>query len=465
MEDLQDSSFGVPSAMSIADELKEYSYRADMWWNHAVVTHILVALFGMGSWIAVNSFWVELPVVVRVLPEGWNLPAYLSVLIAFGNVGPLAVTLTHHFAPGCLNERILIHVLQVLAVVASAFLALFWSEVTTVAGAERSVAFLLLSVVLSIVCCTSNVTFLPFMFRYPSKYIRTFFVGQGLGSLFPCIVALGQGVGKVECVETENGTQPHYLSESFPAQDFFWFLFVMLGISSLSFLALTYKVVTSIKKEGSQDLEQKIENYVGEEVHPLQNEETPVSEERVELEKKNPAVSFWTLRNIYLLLMLGISTALTNGVLPSVQSFTCLPYGTMAFHLSVVLGNIANPLACFVAMAVLLRSGVGLSFMSLGGGLFAVYLLCLAALSPCPPLLGTYGGVAMVIISWIIFTGLFSYVKVVVSTLLHEAGHTALLWCGVFIQAGSLIGALTMFPLVSVYQVFQRAQDCVNTCS
>lgn len=68
------------------------------------------------------------------------------------------------------------------------------------------------------------------------------------------------------------------------------------------------------------------------------------------------------------------------------------------------------------------------------------------------------------VISWIIFTGLFSYVKVVVSTLLHEAGHTALLWCGVFIQAGSLIGALSIFPLVSVYQVFQRAQDCVNTC-
>ncbi|MCI4391915.1 hypothetical protein PGIGA_G00139960 [Pangasianodon gigas] len=436
-----------------------------MWWNHAVTTHIFVALFGMGSWIAVNSFWVELPVVVSVLPEGWNLPAYLSVLIAFGNVGPLAVTITHHFAPGCLNERVLIHVIQVLAVVASAFLALFWSEVATVAGAPRSVAFLLLSVVLSIVCCTSNVTFLPFMFRYPPQYIRTFFVGQGLSALFPCIVALGQGVGKVECVETENGTRPHYLKENFPAQDFFWFLFVMLAISSLSFLALTYTVTTSTEAQASQVPEQETEKYEGQEVHPLQNEETPVSEEHVEVEKNNPTVSFWTLRNSYLLLLLGISTALTNGVLPSVQSFSCLPYGPMAFHLSVVLGNIANPLACFVAMVVLLRSSVGLSFMSLGGGLFAVYLLFLAALSPCPPLLGTHAGVAMVVISWIIFTGLFSYVKVVVSTLLHEAGHAALLWGGVFIQSGSLIGAITMFPLVSVYQVFQRAQDCVNTCS
>lgn len=69
------------------------------------------------------------------------------------------------------------------------------------------------------------------------------------------------------------------------------------------------------------------------------------------------------------------------------------------------------------------------------------------------------------VISWIIFTGLFSYLKVVIGTLLHEAGHAALLWCGISIQAGSLIGALTMFPLVNIYHVFARAQECVDNCS
>ncbi|XP_077051515.1 solute carrier family 52, riboflavin transporter, member 2 isoform X4 [Siphateles boraxobius] len=437
---------------------------ADTWWNHAIVTHILVALFGMGSWISVNSLWVELPVVVGVLPEGWNLPAYISVLIAFGNLGPVAVTLTHHFAPGQLNERVVIHIIQVLAVVAAAFLALFWSQVVTVTGEPRSVPFLLLTFILSFVCCTSNVTFLPFMFRYPSQYIRTFFVGQGLSALFPCVVALGQGVGKLECVKTSNGTKPHYLKENFPAQNFFWFLSVMLAFSALCFVALTYRVVSQTAAEEVPKTEQETVK-TEEEAHPLQNGGSPVSEEQVEVEQQAPVVAFWTSRNVYLLLLLGISNALTNGVLPSVQSFSCLPYGIMTFHLSVVLGNIANPLACFVAMFVLLRSSVGLGMMSLGGGIFAAYLMALAALSPCPPLLGSQSGVALVIISWIIFTGLFSYLKVIVGTLLHEAGHAALLWCGVFIQAGSLIGAVTMFPLVSVYQVFQRAQDCIDVCS
>ncbi|XP_069032375.1 solute carrier family 52, riboflavin transporter, member 2 [Embiotoca jacksoni] len=435
------------------------------WWSSTAVTHGLTALFAMGSWVSVNSLWVELPVVVRVLPEGWNLPAYISVLIAFGNLGPIAVTVMHHCAPAHLNERLVIHCIQVLAVVASALLAVFWSHTVTVAGEERSLPFLLFTFLLSLVCCTSNVTFLPFMFRYPPEYIRTFFVGQGFSALFPCIVALGQGVSKLEC-KTVNGTvTPEYLKENFPAQNFFWFLFVMLAVSALSFLALTRRQTQSLQDTPPQESDKAAQAKNGEETHRLYDGGAPVSEEQVQVEEQPPAQTFWTRRNIYLLALLAVSNALTNGVLPSVQSFYCLPYGTMTFHLSVVLGNIANPLACFLAMFFVLGSSTGLGFLSLTAGVFAAYLMALAALSPCPPLLGDPAGVALVVISCIIFTGLFSYLKVVIGTLLHDAGHAALLWCGISIQTGSLVGALTMFPLVNVYEVFARAHECVDNCS
>ncbi|XP_028317107.1 solute carrier family 52, riboflavin transporter, member 2-like [Gouania willdenowi] len=428
-------------------------------WRSSAVTHGLMALFAMGSWVSVNSLWVELPVIVNELPEGWNLPAYLSVLIAFGNLGPIAVTVTHHCAPGRLNERLLIHCIQALAFVTSAFLAVFWSHTVVIGGQDRSLPFLLFTFLLSLVCCTSNVTFLPFMFRYPPQYIRTFFIGQGLSALFPCIVALGQGVGKLECKDVNGTMHPEYLKENFPAQNFFWFLFVMLFISAISFWALTQRNAESQQQQQyappqALDAGETKE----EETCQLQNGDTPASEEQP------PAPAFWTPRNIYLLVLLGVSNALTNGVLPSVQSFTCLPYSPMTFHLSVVLGNIANPLACFVAMFVILRSSSGLGVLSLAGGVFAAYLLALAALSPCPPLREDTAGVALVVISWIVFTGLFSYLKVVVGTLLHEAGHAALLWCGISIQAGSLIGALTMFPLVNIYNVFSRAKECMDNC-
>ncbi|KAJ8401431.1 hypothetical protein AAFF_G00383500 [Aldrovandia affinis] len=463
-EDLRDDNF----LKLVDDILGSQGQMADPWWGSAAVTHVLVALFGMGSWISVNSLWVELPVVVTVLPEGWNLPAYLSVLIAFGNLGPVAVTVIHHFAPKRLNEKLVIHIIQLLAVVASAFLAIFWSEGVSVAGEIHSVPYLLLTFVLALVCCTSNVTFLPFMFRFPPEYIRTFFVGQGLSALFPCVVALGQGMGKLECLNstTGNGTlEPHYLKENFPPQNFFWFLFVMLVFSGLSFMALTFKVATQPPAEDAKDSGSSSAKEDVEERYPLQNGGVAVSDDQVEVVKPLPAETFWTLHNIYLLVLLGISNALTNGVLPSVQSFSCLPYGTMTFHLAVVLGNIANPLACFIAMFILCRSSMGLGAMAAVGGVFAAYLLALAALSPCPPLLGNTVGIALVVVSSIIFMGVFSYLKVVIGTLLHEAGYAALLWCGVFIQAGSLIGALSMFPLVSIYHVFQKAQDCMENCS
>lgn len=437
----------------------------ESWWSGAAVTHGLVALFAMGSWISVNSLWVELPVVVRELPEGWNLPAYLSVLIAFGNLGPIAVTIIHHCAPGRLNERLVIHGIQLLAVVASALLAVFWAHTVKIGEEEerRSLPFLLFTFVLSLVCCTSNVTFLPFMFRYPSQYIRTFFIGQGLSALFPCVVALGQGAAKLEC-KTVNGTVTPVHEETFPAQNFFWFLCTMLSISFLSFWALTRRQTESQAGAAPQEADDPAAKN-GEETHPLQNGGTPVSEDQVQVEEQQPAQAFWTRRNIYLLSLLAVSNALTNGVLPSVQSYSCLPYGNMTFHLSVVLGNMANPLACFLAMFVILRSSAGLGFVSLAGGVFAAYLMALAVLSPCPPLLGNPAGIPLVVVSWIIFTGLFSYLKVVIGTLLHEAGHAALLWCGISIQAGSLIGALTMFPLVNVYHLFTRAQECVDNCS
>ncbi|XP_039593320.1 solute carrier family 52, riboflavin transporter, member 2 [Polypterus senegalus] len=441
---------------------------AASFWKRPLVIHVLVSLFGMGSWVSVNSLWVELPVVVSRLPEGWDLPAYLSVLIAFGNVGPIAVTLMHHFAPGRLNERLLIHSIQALAVIAAVFLAIFWTVTVDVAGILHSLPFLILTFIFALVCCTSNVSFLPFMYRYPPQYIRTFFVGQGLSALFPCVVALGQGVGKLECRNNTlgNGTlQPFYLKENFPAENFFWFLFVMLIISGLSFLALNFAVHSGKSSEPSGNGQSSSTSAMTAESNEslsLKDGNHPKTEDEVEIVKTAP---FWTAHNVYLLLLLALSNALTNGVLPSVQSFSCLPYGSMTYHLSVVLGNIANPLACFVAMFYLYRSKTGLGILMVFGGVFASYLLALAALSPCPPLLGSPIGVALVVVSWIVFTAIYSYLKVVVGSLLHSAGHAALLWCGVAIQAGSLIGALIMFPLVSVYHVFQSGQDCVNNCT
>ncbi|XP_035887526.1 solute carrier family 52, riboflavin transporter, member 2 isoform X2 [Phyllostomus discolor] len=304
-----------------------------------VLTHLLVALFGMGSWAAVNGVWVELPVVVKDLPEGWSLPSYLSVLVALGNLGLLAVTLWRRLAPG--------------------------------KGEQAPIQGLLL--------------LLPLPPSTPTG-------GPGPGLQ----------VGGAPGVEDEE--------EALPLQE------------------PPFQVAASTPGPDP-------------EAHRL-----------------------LSARSVCLLGLLAVTNALTNGVLPAVQSFSCLPYGHLAYHLAAVLGSAANPLACFLAMGVLCRSLVGLGGLSLLGMLFGAYLMALAVLSPCPPLVGTPAGLVLVVLSWVLFTGLFSYVKVAASSLLHGGGQRALLAAGVAIQAGSLLGAVAMFPPTSVSHVFRSGKDCVDLC-
>uniref|UniRef100_A0A670ZCI5 Riboflavin transporter n=1 Tax=Pseudonaja textilis TaxID=8673 RepID=A0A670ZCI5_PSETE len=415
------------------------------------------------------SSWVG--TVAPSLSAGWNLPAYLSVLIALGNLGPVSVALTHRFAPKRLKERWLIHAIQALATATALLLALLWDHTVVVAGQPRSVAFLALAFLLALACCTSNVSFLPFMYQFPPLFIRTFFIGQGLSALLPCVLALGQGVGQLECLNATwgNASQPRYLRENFSAGTYFGLLVALLVSSALAFLAL---VLWHGRQEGPKERVPPEGGTGPEEVYPLRDDSDPALHDGITEgppgRDSPPLLTFWTGRNIYLLGLLGVSNALTNGVLPSVQSYSCLPYGNTAFHLSVVFGNIANPVACFVAMFLLSRPwGIGgrdTSIISAAGCVFGAYLMGLAALSPCPPLQGSHVGVALVVLAWTCFSGLFAYLKVAISSLLHEAGHAALFWCGAVIQAGSLLGALVMFPPTSIYHLFQRGQDCVDNC-
>lgn len=48
--------------------------------------------------------------------------------------------------------------------------------------------------------------------------------------------------------------------------------------------------------------------------------------------------------------LVAFVNALTNSVLPSVQTYSCLSYGPVAYHLSATLSSMANPLACFLSM-------------------------------------------------------------------------------------------------------------------
>ncbi|XP_047236863.1 solute carrier family 52, riboflavin transporter, member 3-A [Girardinichthys multiradiatus] len=444
----------------------------------ALLLHLLACAFGLGSWVAVNGLWVELPLIVNALPEGWELPSYLTVIIQLANLGPLLVTLMHKLCPGRLNEHAVIYSILSIGILSCILLIFFWDKTTIVAGASHSTAFFILTFFLSLVDCTSSVTFLPFMMQLPAKYITTYFIGEGLSGFIPGVLALAQGVGMAKCVNSSQtlgnytdeevwSLQTEYHSPNFSTQVFFSFLVAMMCISLAAFVGLnrlprTFELSTA----------NLVPDTVGSVSSGLDNPgveadgEGEKSQRTVE-ENSRPLLveaqhSMYQLACIYFL-VIWVNAA-TNGLLPSVQTYSCMPYGNLAYHLSAALASVANPVACTIAMFFQNRSLIFLGMLTVLGTGFGSYNMAMAAMSPCPLLRGSAVGEAIIVLSWLLFTGTLSYVKVMVGVILRDRSHSALIWCGAAAQTGSLVGSVTMFPLVSVYQLFKSGDFCNTLC-
>ncbi|KAI3358804.1 hypothetical protein L3Q82_015200 [Scortum barcoo] len=448
--------------------------------NMSLLTHVLACLFGMGSWVSINGLWVELPLIVPQIPEGWYLPSYLSIIIQMANVGPLFVTLMHRFRPGALNETAVIYVIICLGTVATFLLGFFWKETVVVAGAPHSVALLVLTFFLATVDCTSSVTFLPFTMRLKPQYLTTYYIGEGVSGLLPALVALVQGVGVVHCInstQSSNHTlntsssaltfdlQAQYQPANFSAEVFFFFLTAMMLVCLAAFLLLNYH--PSVAREPPSG---RYTNGVKEKSHKNRKwaEQKPMMDP-YKAANPRPRSSFgagtysW-MQVVYIFVILAWVNALTNVVLPSVQSYSCMPYGNNAYHLSATMAAVSNPLACFIAMFLPIRSLLLMGALTVMGSGIGAYIMAMAVLSPCPLLVNETSGGVIIVLAWILFVLSLSYVKVMIGVILRDEGHSALVWCGAVVQLGSLVGAATMFPVVSVYSYFSSGDPCNTKC-
>ncbi|NXY77786.1 S52A3 protein, partial [Glareola pratincola] len=451
----------------------------------ALLTHLLACTFGMGSWVAINGLWVELPLLVTVLPEQWDLPSYITIIIQMANVGPLFVTLMHHFRPGLLKEVAVIYVIVSIGVVACLLLAFLWNHTSHIAGRSHSTAFLVLTFFLALVDCTSSVTFLPFMMQLQPQYLTTFFIGEGLSGLIPSLITLGQGSGISSCFnisravnitsgnETVESTiyqlETRYLPANFSTLVFFLLMTLMMLACLLSFFFLTRKPkvweLSQRQLFPSSIILSSFDQLPDEGAGSRLSGGCPCPKDAKEpgdiLPKK---VSYPLAKLIFIYFLITWVSSLTNGVLPSVQSYSCLPYGNTAYHLAATLSSMANPLACIVAMVLPSRSLALLGILTMVGTGFGAYNMSIAVMSPCPLLQQSEWGDATIVLSWVLFTGTLSYVKVMAGVILRGRSHSALVLYGVLEQLGSLLGALVMFPLVNIYSFFKSADYCSLQC-
>ncbi|XP_009981409.1 PREDICTED: solute carrier family 52, riboflavin transporter, member 3, partial [Tauraco erythrolophus] len=350
-----------------------------------------------------------------------------------------------------------------VGVVACLLLAFLWNYTSPIAGTPHSTAFLILTFFLALVDCTSSVTFLPFMMQLQPQYLNSFFIGEGLSGLIPALITLGQGSGMSSCVnvshvvnvttgnETVESTvfqmETQYIPARFSTLLFFLLMTVMMLACLLAFFFLTRQPkVWELSQEQLFPSNIMLSSFY--QVHDegagsQLSGGCPCPKDAKGPGDILPKRIYPLAKLTFIYLLITWVSALMNGVLPSVQSYSCLPYGNTAYHLAATLSSMANPLACIVAMVLPSRSLALLGTLTVLGTGFGAYNMAIAVMSPCPLLQQSQWGDA---------------------TIWGTPCHSALVWYGAAEQLGSLLGALLMFPLVNIYDFFKSADYCSLQC-
>ncbi|XP_075149111.1 riboflavin transporter isoform X2 [Haematobia irritans] len=439
--------------------------------NRSIIVDILAIFFGIGTWIGINGTFIQLPLLVEVAPEGWSLPSYLSVMVQIGNLGPLTYTLIQKFCKR--NDAPMIYTLLVNGTISAILTAFFYNKTAKMFGEEHSVALFVLTIFTAFTACTSSVLFMPYMGRFKEIYLVTYFMGEGLSGLLPSVVALIQGIGgSAECIlvnVTESGEniyEKYVPPPRFGTQAFFIFIFVVMILSCLGFtlldrLKLSKKQYAAVKVgQGNNYQYERDASTPTSSIPPESNGNNSTQVNGNDSKPSNdlaPVISSQVY--VSLLMLIAIVCFFSNGIFNSIQSYSCLPYGGQAYHLSATLSVIANPVACF--LAIFLPHTSVRSILTLTGlaSILTVYVFVTAAMSPFPPLHGTTAGSVLVIITWTLLVGLVSYIKLSISTVMRSQGGKSLVWTGGLSQLGSLIGSVLIFLLINKTNSFTAAYE------
>uniref|UniRef100_A0A8R1HNU6 Riboflavin transporter n=1 Tax=Caenorhabditis japonica TaxID=281687 RepID=A0A8R1HNU6_CAEJA len=181
---------------------------------------------------------MELPLLTAKLPEAWNLPSYLSVIVQIACLGPLIYSIIHKGVKVNVPTVPLIFIFMILACICQLGLCFFWDDTGNIFGVVRSWPLYLLVFGLAIVDAISNVLFLPFMAQFHPAFLNAYFVGMGLSALIPSLLSLIQGTSIYTC---DSNLQPHYSPPRFSVAIFFLINFFFTCAAVVAFVILYKK--------------------------------------------------------------------------------------------------------------------------------------------------------------------------------------------------------------------------------
>ncbi|CAF0877631.1 unnamed protein product [Rotaria sp. Silwood1] len=434
-----------------------------------ILVSTLVVLFVVGSWLNLSGVWIEFPLIVDQLPEGWGLPATMGLVANLANLGVVIIAVVRRLSHGGVTYEIPANIfILTTGTVVLVILAFVWHKTTIINGTPHSTYLMGFSLTLSLVDCTSSVTFLPFLDRYEPIYINAYFLGEALSSLFPALLGIAQGVGQTSCIKNETGQLVEYNSPPrFSVKAYFLALSVIMLASLLSFITLCLTRMGRKKDTKSNDSSNLKDARPVVELSTVEktNIDLDIIEniDAMETECQMTRDEFWfSEHGIYLFLCFWTSI-LIIGATPSIQSFSLYPYSIEVYHHTIIACQFAYPLMSFLGVLVpSLRSRHIYILTVIGTGLFA-YTFMAAKLSPCSPLVDQFTGRLLISFSWVLKYCVLYFIRVLLGNYFRrKSGHRGLFWFGVLTQIGSLIGAVVIYLLTDHLHLFRERKICVS---
>ncbi|CAF1344369.1 unnamed protein product [Rotaria sordida] len=424
-----------------------------------LVGYILFLLFGIGTWLNLNGIWIELPLLIPRLPEGWSLSPQLGMASNIANIGPLIIALIRHLiGKSSSYEFPSICVIFAVGISVPLILSFTWFKQIYLLGKNRSIYLLVLGFFLALVNCTSSVTYLPFVNHFDHKWLNIYFAGESLSSLIPAILGLIQGVGqKPECVPVSlNSTEmkAKYYPARFSVQIYLICLSIIMLISFIAFIIL-WKI--KVKNEEKSQAKQII---VGENA---QSSLLTVNNDGIIVENQDDKQEKFTRRTIIYLIIILWTSILLIGCIPSLNSYSLNPYGPSTFHYVIILCQCCYPFVSLLASTfpnLFTVSTIGIIISTISGSLAFFYIFLTAYMSPCSPFVDEWSGKYIIAIIWALVYLIFYYERIVLGNYFNKtSGHRGLFWYGLLTQAGAFIGALFIF-ILTTFDVFKERDLC-----
>ena len=408
------------------------------WTRNDYLTYLCLTLVFLSSWTDINGIYTELPQIVLTQPESWRLGAFLGLVTSAGNIAPLILVLFKCLARKRTLDPVPINYVVILIGMLACFLLIFfWSYTTTIGQEKRSTALLILAFFLSILDCTSSISFSDYIHRFRKEFTNTLFLGESLTLLIPSLLAIAQGNGQIVCVSTVNGTEAVYETPRFSVSIYLLCLFLLLTISFIAFVILQW---TSITRTTLQ-------------ISPASAVETNITVDSATKQLTRCSYFLLSLACMY-------TSSILFGMLLSIATYVLMPYGHRTFYL----GTILSPwMLAFVWLVGSRKPLVAKRYLPLLIGLGSItfaFEMFVAFRSPCPPLVNSTGGTVMILLVWLSTYLLMGYPRLVIANYVLRHSPNSMFWFGVHVQSGAMIGSIVAYLLVETFALFREGNPC-----